>query len=96
MTDICPSPETATKRAQAARGSLLHVPYGDRERERLDIYFPEDESEGEWGAQWPRGRALPAPGRSPASSVSCSFALLCVFPRRVLAEWKVSRGSGMT
>ncbi|XP_023507676.1 kynurenine formamidase isoform X2 [Equus caballus] len=35
----------ATKRAQAARGSLLHVPYGDRERERLDIYFPEDESE---------------------------------------------------
>ncbi|XP_070415916.1 kynurenine formamidase isoform X1 [Equus przewalskii] len=39
------SRQRATKRAQAARGSLLHVPYGDRERERLDIYFPEDESE---------------------------------------------------
>ncbi|KAF5914941.1 hypothetical protein HPG69_011132, partial [Diceros bicornis minor] len=34
-----------TKRAQATRGSLLHIPYGHREGERLDIYFPEEESE---------------------------------------------------
>ncbi|XP_019499788.1 PREDICTED: kynurenine formamidase [Hipposideros armiger] len=31
----------ATKKAQATRRSLLHVPYGDGEGEKLDIYFPE-------------------------------------------------------
>ncbi|XP_006751818.1 kynurenine formamidase isoform X9 [Leptonychotes weddellii] len=36
--------ETATKKAQATRRSLLHVPYGDGEGEKLDIYFPREVS----------------------------------------------------
>ncbi|XP_045670160.1 kynurenine formamidase isoform X4 [Ursus americanus] len=38
--------EEATKNARATRRSLLHVPYGDGEGEKLDIYFPEEVSEG--------------------------------------------------
>ncbi|XP_040496051.1 kynurenine formamidase isoform X1 [Ursus maritimus] len=37
--------EEATKNARATRRSLLHVPYGDGEGEKLDIYFPEEVSE---------------------------------------------------
>ncbi|XP_002918438.2 kynurenine formamidase isoform X2 [Ailuropoda melanoleuca] len=37
--------EDATKNARATRRSLLHVPYGDGEGEKLDIYFPEEVSE---------------------------------------------------
>ncbi|XP_021569276.1 kynurenine formamidase [Carlito syrichta] len=36
----------ATRRARATRRSLLHVPYGDGEGEKLDIYFPDEMSEG--------------------------------------------------
>ncbi|XP_027423393.1 kynurenine formamidase [Zalophus californianus] len=32
--------DEATKKARATRRSLLHVPYGDGEGEKLDIYFP--------------------------------------------------------
>ncbi|XP_044103264.1 kynurenine formamidase isoform X3 [Neovison vison] len=32
--------DKATKNARATRKSLLHVPYGDGEGEKLDIYFP--------------------------------------------------------
>ncbi|XP_036920290.1 kynurenine formamidase isoform X1 [Sturnira hondurensis] len=35
----------ATKRARATRRNLLDVPYRDGEGEKLDIYFPETESE---------------------------------------------------
>ncbi|XP_045691899.1 kynurenine formamidase isoform X3 [Phyllostomus hastatus] len=35
----------ATKRARATRRTLLNVPYGDGEGEKLDIYFPEAGSE---------------------------------------------------
>ncbi|XP_040505808.1 kynurenine formamidase isoform X2 [Gallus gallus] len=34
-----------TQKAQAAAHTLLHVPYGDGEGEKLDIYFPVDSSE---------------------------------------------------
>nr|XP_025855218.1 kynurenine formamidase isoform X1 [Vulpes vulpes] len=37
--------DEATKKARATRKSLLHVPYGDGEGEKLDIYFPEGVSE---------------------------------------------------
>ncbi|XP_054526167.1 kynurenine formamidase isoform X8 [Pan troglodytes] len=36
----------ATTRARATRKSLLHVPYGDGEGEKVDIYFPDESSEG--------------------------------------------------
>ncbi|KAM6164707.1 kynurenine formamidase [Rhynchocyon petersi] len=36
----------ATNQARATRKSLLHVPYGDGEREKLDLYFPDGVSEG--------------------------------------------------
>uniref|UniRef100_A0A671FKX4 Kynurenine formamidase n=2 Tax=Rhinolophus ferrumequinum TaxID=59479 RepID=A0A671FKX4_RHIFE len=35
----------ATKKARATRRSLLNVPYGDGDAEKLDIYFPEKMSE---------------------------------------------------
>ncbi|XP_006145772.1 kynurenine formamidase isoform X2 [Tupaia chinensis] len=35
----------ATKRAQATRRCLLHVPYGDGDGEKVDIYFPDKASE---------------------------------------------------
>ncbi|XP_054526163.1 kynurenine formamidase isoform X4 [Pan paniscus] len=35
----------ATTRARATRKSLLHVPYGDGEGEKVDIYFPDESSE---------------------------------------------------
>uniref|UniRef100_G1QGS6 Arylformamidase n=1 Tax=Nomascus leucogenys TaxID=61853 RepID=G1QGS6_NOMLE len=35
----------ATARAQATRKSLLHVPYGDGEGEKVDIYFPDESAE---------------------------------------------------
>ncbi|KAL4835084.1 hypothetical protein H8958_014987 [Nasalis larvatus] len=35
----------ATRRARATRKSLLHVPYGDGEGEKLDIYFPDEAAE---------------------------------------------------
>ncbi|ELK12311.1 Putative arylformamidase [Pteropus alecto] len=38
------SKETATKRARATTRSLLDVPYGDSEGDKLDIYFPKDAS----------------------------------------------------
>ncbi|XP_035966383.2 kynurenine formamidase isoform X3 [Halichoerus grypus] len=36
--------DEATKKARATRRSLLHVPYGDGEGEKLDIYFPREVS----------------------------------------------------
>ncbi|XP_055096723.1 kynurenine formamidase isoform X3 [Symphalangus syndactylus] len=36
----------ATARARATRKSLLHVPYGDGEGEKVDIYFPDESAEG--------------------------------------------------
>eukprot|EP00074_Homo_sapiens_P069925 XP_011522629.1 kynurenine formamidase isoform X2 [Homo sapiens] len=36
---------SATTRARATRKSLLHVPYGDGEGEKVDIYFPDESSE---------------------------------------------------
>ncbi|EHH25251.1 hypothetical protein EGK_09037 [Macaca mulatta] len=35
----------ATRRARATRKSLLHVPYGDGEGEKVDIYFPDKAAE---------------------------------------------------
>lgn len=34
-----------TQKARAAAHTLLHVPYGDGDGEKLDIYFPADSSE---------------------------------------------------
>ncbi|NXR16680.1 KFA formamidase, partial [Cinclus mexicanus] len=39
-----PSPP-GTERARASAQTLLHVPYGNGDREKLDIYFPTDPSE---------------------------------------------------
>ncbi|XP_046532029.1 kynurenine formamidase isoform X8 [Equus quagga] len=73
--------DEATKRAQAARGSLLHVPYGDRERERLDIYFPEDESEALpffvffHGGYWQSGRGIYLCGHSAGAHLAAMMLL---------------------
>ncbi|KAF3817200.1 hypothetical protein GH733_011600 [Mirounga leonina] len=63
--------ETATKKAQATRRSLLHVPYGDGEGEKLDIYFPREVSAGRWPGRRSRSRAQLArpPGLSPHAFV---------------------------
>ena len=91
----CPLLETATKRARATRRNLLHVPYGDGEGEKLDIYFPEQVSEGRRMGGWSRSRAQLGTRLSPhALCLSSSLAFLCVLPWRVLAERKVSRELG--
>ncbi|NP_001378929.1 kynurenine formamidase isoform 4 [Homo sapiens] len=52
----------ATTRARATRKSLLHVPYGDGEGEKVDIYFPDESSEALpfflffHGGYWQSGR----------------------------------------
>ncbi|KAM9119556.1 kynurenine formamidase isoform 2-T2 [Pangshura tecta] len=38
-----------TRRAQATMQTLLHVPYGGSDGEKLDIYLPTDPSGGKWG-----------------------------------------------
>ncbi|NWY68228.1 KFA formamidase, partial [Erithacus rubecula] len=38
-------PPPGTERARAGAQTLLHVPYGSGDREKLDIYFPTDPSE---------------------------------------------------
>ncbi|NWX38547.1 KFA formamidase, partial [Notiomystis cincta] len=40
-----PRPPAGTERARASAQTLLHVPYGNGDREKLDIYFPTDLSE---------------------------------------------------
>nr|XP_055096731.1 kynurenine formamidase isoform X11 [Symphalangus syndactylus] len=52
----------ATARARATRKSLLHVPYGDGEGEKVDIYFPDESAEALpfflffHGGYWQSGR----------------------------------------
>ena len=77
----CPSLKTATKNARATRRSLLHVPYGDGEGEKLDIYFPEEVSEGRWPAGRSRDRAQLAwsPGLSPHAFVCLTASPFCLF-----------------
>ena len=90
-----PSLDTATKKARATRKSLLHVPYGDGEGEKLDIYFPEGVSEGRQPGRWSRDRGRLAPRLGThALCLSYSLAFLSVLSWRVLAEWKVSRELG--
>ncbi|XP_072602643.1 kynurenine formamidase isoform X6 [Vulpes vulpes] len=65
--------DEATKKARATRKSLLHVPYGDGEGEKLDIYFPEGVSEASpfclffHGGYWQSGR-YPGPDGRPSDS----------------------------
>ncbi|NXD93465.1 KFA formamidase, partial [Chaetorhynchus papuensis] len=40
-----PPPPAGTERARASAQTLLHVPYGSGDGEKLDIYFPTDPSE---------------------------------------------------
>ncbi|XP_047612692.1 kynurenine formamidase isoform X5 [Phacochoerus africanus] len=60
----------ATQRARASRRSLLDVPYGDGEGEKLDIYFPKEASEALpflvffHGGYWQSGRC-PGPDGGP-------------------------------
>ncbi|XP_075025367.1 kynurenine formamidase isoform X4 [Calonectris borealis] len=42
--DVAGHARGGTQRARASAQTLLHVPYGDGEREKLDIYFPTDPS----------------------------------------------------
>uniref|UniRef100_A0A8C9IMM9 Arylformamidase n=1 Tax=Piliocolobus tephrosceles TaxID=591936 RepID=A0A8C9IMM9_9PRIM len=93
----------ATRRARATRKSLLHVPYGDGEGEKLDIYFPDEAAEGcqrrgwgSWdlGVQWQSSAGRAQLTRPVLDFLFCSFAFLPVLSRRILAEWKVSGGCG--
>lgn len=96
LTATCLFPEVATKRARATRRSLLHIPYGEGHGETLDIYFPEGMSEGKGRADDPwQSPARHQPQPCTLFCPVCSLACLCVFPRRILAEWKVSEGIWM-
>lgn len=96
LTATCPFLETATKKVRATRKSLLHVPYGDGEGEKLDIYFPGEvaaEGRPSGGLSLGRSRLAWPPGLSLHAFV-CLYrlAFLSVPSRRLLAEWKVSQG----
>ncbi|KAI2585363.1 arylformamidase, partial [Homo sapiens] len=66
----------ATTRARATRKSLLHVPYGDGEGEKVDIYFPDESSEALpfflffHGGYWQSGRH-PGPHGRPGDPQRC-------------------------
>lgn len=49
LTDKGLSASAATRKARATRRNQLDVPYGDGEGEEMDIYFPDEDSEGEMG-----------------------------------------------
>ncbi|NXK48426.1 KFA formamidase, partial [Chauna torquata] len=61
-----------TQRAQATTQTLLHVPYGDGDGEKLDIYFPTDSSESRCWARWQQGGV--GWGLSTCSPVLCCVA----------------------
>ncbi|NP_001378931.1 kynurenine formamidase isoform 6 [Homo sapiens] len=86
----------ATTRARATRKSLLHVPYGDGEGEKVDIYFPDESSEALpfflffHGGYWQSGRH-PGPHGRPGDPQRC----VCpeaVSKQQTLCqgEWKAS------
>ena len=83
--------ETATQRARASRRSLLDVPYGDGEGEKLDIYFPKEASEGErgllvpWGPRWVPSLGPHAPRFVPQRCLSSCF--FTEVTGRVEGEW---------
>jgi acetyl esterase/lipase len=49
LTDSDSPASAATQKARATRRNQLDVPYGDGEGEKLDIYFPDEDSKGEMG-----------------------------------------------
>ncbi|KAM5216755.1 kynurenine formamidase isoform 5-T5 [Hipposideros larvatus] len=71
----------ATKKAQATRRSLLHVPYGDGEGEKLDIYFPEGVSAALpfcvflHGGNWQTGRGIYLCGHSAGAHLAAMMLL---------------------
>lgn len=87
-------PTPGTERARASAQTLLDVPYGSGDREKLDIYFPTDPSESEWRG-W-RGREWA--GWTPSSSLTVLHSLpgSGLHPRRILAvpevRWAVDEG----
>ncbi|KAF0887092.1 KFA formamidase, partial [Crocuta crocuta] len=78
LTATCLFLETATKRARATR-SLLNVPYGDGEGEKLDIYFPDRVSEGGRMCGWSGRRAQPGTRPQPPHPLSLTASPFCVF-----------------
>lgn len=49
LTDSDSSASAATQKARATRRNQLDVPYGDGVGEKMDIYFPDEDSQGEMG-----------------------------------------------
>ena len=74
LTATCLFLETVTKRARATGRSLLDVPYGEGEVEKLDIYLPEAVSEGNWGLVVALGTLLGALPR-PTHPLFCPTAM---------------------
>lgn len=94
LTDSDSSASAATQKARATRRNQLDVPYGDGVGEKMDIYFPDEDSQGEMGGAGgspggSRGSGSPAP-----PAVCYSFPSLPVLAWRILAEWKVSGSVG--
>ncbi|XP_045691900.1 kynurenine formamidase isoform X4 [Phyllostomus hastatus] len=86
----------ATKRARATRRTLLNVPYGDGEGEKLDIYFPEAGSEALpllvflHGGYWQSGR-LPGPDGGPGNTERrLSPAAVSAQPTLCRGGWRTS------
>nr|XP_045231687.1 kynurenine formamidase isoform X6 [Macaca fascicularis] len=79
----------ATRRARATRKSLLHVPYGDGEGEKVDIYFPDKAAEALpfflffHGGYWQSGRH-PGPDGRPGDPQRC------VCPDAVSKQWNIA------
>lgn len=92
LTDSDSSASAATQKARATRRNQLDVSYGDGIGEKMDIYFPDEDSKGEMGGV--QGPWSPGDSRvsgSPAPPTVCySFPSLPVLAWRILAEWKVS------
>lgn len=95
LNDGDSSASAATQKARATRRSQLDVPYGDGVGEKMDIYFPEEDSKGEMDrASGPPGGRQPGVGSPAPPAVCYSFPPLPVLARRILAERKVSGDVG--
>ncbi|XP_053426548.1 kynurenine formamidase isoform X7 [Nycticebus coucang] len=81
----------ATRRARATRRSLLHVPYGDSEGDKLDVYLPREATEALpcfvffHGGYWQSGRHPGPDGRS--GDTECG-----VCAEAASAQWALCQG----
>lgn len=74
LTDSDSSASAATQKARATRRNQLDVPYGDGVGEKMDIYFPDEDSQGEMGG------AGGIPWRQPGVRLTSAPCRVTAFP----------------